>query len=1211
MRSFDELGRAGLVVCAIVALAIVQLAVSPAVAELARVPSPEEEARLEEIRAAIEGRGAHWTADHTTMSGLSREELARRCGGGRPPYVQAILDTLRPDPEVFERTYPEYWDWREMGGVTPVKNQGGCGSCWDFAAVGATEGNLRIQEGVVMDLSEQQGLDCNEGGSSCDGGWQGDVYHVFTDPGAVSETCMPYTAMEGDCRQRLCEKVAIIDGYQYISGNVEAYKAALMEGPISTCYTVYEDFDAYSGGCYEHVWGSYVAGHCITIVGWDDSMCGGSGAWICKNSWGGTWGVAGYFYIKYGDSGIGWGAERPLNAHLPRVRLVPDEFATIQSAITAAERADVIKVAAGTYAGNITIPDYVSLYGGYNSDFTTRDPELYPTIIDAGGSGNVITCEGRDNIVIDGFEIRNSGATSYGVYVRNSGIKIRDCDIHDAWRGIGLVYGSGESTDDIALIDFCEIHGNTGAGVFINDPNNPDVGMFYTAVYDNGGLGVYSYAADTDIGNCTIAFNASDGVDIRSSTGNTFSMNIIAENEGAGVRATSCTPTFLANDVWSNTAGDYVGCVAGPGDMSVDPIFCDGPGDVSVHASSPTLAYDMGAMGIGCPEGPQNLAVAQDGASLGLSWDVPPARVEVDYYVVYRDTARVPLTAIATVYPPTTSYTDIAIPACEMSYYWVSAVDTAGIEGAPSNRVEAELCYDGPYNLSVTFGEGANELSWVAGDGPIDGYIIERGNVSAPPESVGWVSSGTLEFVDLTTENCPRDNYEYEIVPVYDTGWKGEHSDPVSVDPSPSAPAGITAEWVGSDIELTWDDNCESDFRRYWVYRDTVPFSPPINSELLVGFTPDPYHLDEGLDPGFTYFYRLVATDAEAQKSRYSDMIYVGTGDLLTVPSPYGTIQAAIDAASAIDTVVVSPGTYNEHITMKNGVIVQSAAGPGSTTISYGSGSVVSSTGGDCDLTLLRGFTIDGQGSATNGLDFWSSYMRVEDCTVTNCSTGANFKYGGSPAIAGNHLTSNSNGISVADSSAPFLSGNVIDFNTFSGIYNTGVPGPRVGQGLEDANDIMENAYFQVFNLGSEPVDADYNYWGGPCAGDSLFYGVVDYVPWTDATHTETYTECGTGVEEGSVSSRAYLGQAVPNPFNPTTTIRYRVPSGGGPVRLTVYDLTGREVRVLVDGTQSGGEHAVVWRGRDGSGREVGSGVYFYRLEASGTTFERKMVLLK
>jgi hypothetical protein len=141
-------------------------------------------------------------------------------------------------------------------------------------------------------------------------------------------------------------------------------------------------------------------------------------------------------------------------------------------------------------------------------------------------------------------------------------------------------------------------------------------------------------------------------------------------------------------------------------------------------------------------------------------------------------------------------------------------------------------------------------------------------------------------------------------------------------------------------------------------------------------------------------------------------------------------------------------------------------------------------------------------------------------------------------------------------------------------------------------------------------VDADYNYWGDLCVGDSLFYGPVDYVPWTDETHTGTYTEC-TGVDDASVLARAHLSQAVPNPFNPSTTIHYRVPTGGGRVRLTVYDLSGREVRVLVDAEQSGGDYSSVWRGRDGSGREVGSGVYFYRLEVAGTTFEKKMVLLK
>lgn len=222
--------------------------------------TPEQEQRLAEIRAAIEESGASWTAEHTTMSMLPREEFLKRLGGGYPPHVRAILDTLRPDPADLRRDFAEVWDWREMGGVTPVTDQGSCGSCWDFAATGATEGNLRLQEGVIYDLSEQQGLDCNDWGSSCDGGSPGATFEVFTDPGAVFEECMPYTAMEGNCRDKLCDKVAIIDGSQYIAGNVSSYKAALLNGPISSCYTVYEDFGSYGGGCYEHTWGGYDAG---------------------------------------------------------------------------------------------------------------------------------------------------------------------------------------------------------------------------------------------------------------------------------------------------------------------------------------------------------------------------------------------------------------------------------------------------------------------------------------------------------------------------------------------------------------------------------------------------------------------------------------------------------------------------------------------------------------------------------------------------------------------------------------------------------------------------------------------------------------------------------------------------------------------------------------------------------------------------------------
>ena len=83
-----------------------------------------------------------------------------------------------------------------------------------------------------------------------------------------------------------------------------------------------------------------------------------------------------------------------------------------------------------------------------------------------------------------------------------------------------------------------------------------------------------------------------------------------------------------------------------------------------------------------------------------------------------------------------------------------------------------------------------------------------------------------------------------------------------------------------------------------------------------------------------------------------------------------------------------------------------------------------------------------------------------------------------------------------------------------------------------------------------------------------------------------------------------------PNPFNPRTTIRFTLPESG-PVRLSVYDVLGRQVRLLADQSFSAGVHDLPWDGRDQDGRAVGSGVYFYRIDASAWTQRRKMLLLK
>jgi C1A family cysteine protease len=102
-----------------------------------------------------------------------------------------------------------------------------------------------------------------------------------------------------------------------------------------------------------------------------------------------------------------------------------------------------------------------------------------------------------------------------------------------------------------------------------------------------------------------------------------------------------------------------------------------------------------------------------------------------------------------------------------------------------------------------------------------------------------------------------------------------------------------------------------------------------------------------------------------------------------------------------------------------------------------------------------------------------------------------------------------------------------------------------------------------------------------------------------------------TGAEDGpEVASAVRLDPVRPNPFNPRARISFALPEAG-PVNLAVYDVTGRLVAVLAQGPHDAGPHALVWHGKDSRGNDVGSGVYFLRLEAGGTVATRKMVMVR
>jgi len=264
---------------------------------------------LAEIQQAIEQRGARWQAADNPIFRLDREEMEHLCGAILEPS-SALAD--RPATAVTPpATLPDRWDWRDRDGVnyiTPVRNQAGCGSCVAFGTIAAFEGLLNIYCGTLdgdLDLSEQHIFSC--GGGDCNFGWSPDAScQYLLDYGAPPEWCLPYSAVDDNCEETCAEVQEVARTImewgqvplQSAEWTVEQIKTRLMFGPVLGCFDVYEDFSAYDGGVYEHVWGEYLAGHCISIVGWNDQ----ANCWICKNSWGPWWGEDGYFRIRMGTN---------------------------------------------------------------------------------------------------------------------------------------------------------------------------------------------------------------------------------------------------------------------------------------------------------------------------------------------------------------------------------------------------------------------------------------------------------------------------------------------------------------------------------------------------------------------------------------------------------------------------------------------------------------------------------------------------------------------------------------------------------------------------------------------------------------------------------------------------------------------------------------------------------------------------------------------
>ena len=260
-------------------------------------------AELDEIRAAIQAKGAQWIAGETSVSSLPPEERKKLLGAFKPQLTGTEKFVSLPYVSL-----PSSLDWRNNGGnfVTPVKNQGQCGSCWAFATTAALESYTLIQNhtpNTNLDLSEQVLISCS-GAGSCDGGYIHKASDFIRDTGLPLESCYPYTATNGYCANACPNwqsSTYKIGEWQWVTTGqpaLDAIKNALFTyGPLVTYMEVYDDFNYYKGGIYSYTGGGYQGGHAVTIVGYDDS----GQYFIVKNSWGTGWGESGYFKIAYSE----------------------------------------------------------------------------------------------------------------------------------------------------------------------------------------------------------------------------------------------------------------------------------------------------------------------------------------------------------------------------------------------------------------------------------------------------------------------------------------------------------------------------------------------------------------------------------------------------------------------------------------------------------------------------------------------------------------------------------------------------------------------------------------------------------------------------------------------------------------------------------------------------------------------------------------------
>lgn len=263
---------------------------------------------LKKIKDEIKQKGAKWEAGDTEVSKLSKEDRKKKLGAKPLSEAPATASSETYSANGGSAsTLPVTFDWRNNGGnfVTPVRDQGSCGSCWAFAGVAALESAELVKNKTPYvtgtdDLAEQVVLSCS-GAGNCDGGWLNQTSTFLSQLGTPDEICYGYSGTNSACSNACANWTASakkFNNFITVSRDLASIKNAIYKyGPVAVRMSVYSDFYYYTGGIYKYVSGYYVGDHYVVLVGYDDN----TQSFIVKNSWGTRFGQAGFFQIAYSE----------------------------------------------------------------------------------------------------------------------------------------------------------------------------------------------------------------------------------------------------------------------------------------------------------------------------------------------------------------------------------------------------------------------------------------------------------------------------------------------------------------------------------------------------------------------------------------------------------------------------------------------------------------------------------------------------------------------------------------------------------------------------------------------------------------------------------------------------------------------------------------------------------------------------------------------